>query len=131
MSIATLCSRLDHLQYCKTNTITVCKELALYTQVYNTVTTELSTKEHALQNVTLTRTLLEESSLLSCLVSLSNVLPVDHFPDGFDVLRPHVLVLQVVGVLPDINTKQRDETCIHTSTHTVWRYHCKPLLYLW
>mmetsp|Transcript_14257 Transcript_14257/g.35930 ORF Transcript_14257/g.35930 Transcript_14257/m.35930 type:complete len:255 (-) Transcript_14257:209-973(-) len=44
------------------------------------------------------------------LVSLFDVLPVDDLPDGLDVVWPHVLVLEVVGVLPNIDSQQRHST---------------------
>ena len=39
------------------------------------------------------------SLLLGLGVPLGDVLPVDNLPDGLDVVRPDVLVLQVIGVL--------------------------------
>lgn len=38
--------------------------------------------------------------------SLSDVAPVDHLPDGAEVLGLAVLVLEVVGVLPGVNTHE-------------------------
>src|SRR3954470_22387845 len=38
---------------------------------------------------------------------LGNLGPVDRVPPGLKVLRPQVLILQVVGVLPHIHTQQR------------------------
>ena len=35
---------------------------------------------------------------------------LDHLVDGFDIVRPDVLVLQVVGVLPHVNPEQRDQS---------------------
>lgn len=40
------------------------------------------------------------------LESLLHHLPVDHIPDGTEVLGLAVLVLQVIGMLPSINTQQ-------------------------
>ena len=34
--------------------------------------------------------------------------PVDDAPERFDIVGPHVLVLQVVGVFPDVEHEQRD-----------------------
>lgn len=48
--------------------------------------------------------------LFGSLETLADVLPVDNVPDGLDVVRSHVLVLKVVGMLPNVDTKKRDET---------------------
>lgn len=45
--------------------------------------------------------------LISFLETLGNRAPVDDFPDGAEVLGLAVLVLQVVGMLPGVNTQQR------------------------
>lgn len=42
--------------------------------------------------------------------ALSDSLPVDNLPDGLEVVGADVLVLEVVGVLPDINAQQGDQT---------------------
>lgn len=42
-----------------------------------------------------------------------HVCPVDDVPDGLEVVRPHVLVLQVVCVLPHIDAQQRHEILHH------------------
>lgn len=42
------------------------------------------------------------------LKSLLNSLPVDHIPDSIEVLGLAVLILEIVGMLPSINTKQRN-----------------------
>src|SRR5262245_46730037 len=39
--------------------------------------------------------------------SLGHVVPVDHVPPGIHVIGPLVLVLQVVGVLPDVDAEHR------------------------
>ena len=39
--------------------------------------------------------------------AVSNILPVDHLPDVFQVLGPQIVVLLVVGVLPHINAQNR------------------------
>jgi hypothetical protein len=41
--------------------------------------------------------------------SFSNGGPVDDFPDVLEVIRTNVLVLQVVSVLPNINTQKRGQ----------------------
>ena len=51
--------------------------------------------------------------LLSLLESLADILPVGDIPDGFHVVGTHVLILQVICVLPHIDAKQWHETCIH------------------
>jgi hypothetical protein len=47
--------------------------------------------------------------LLSLGETLGNCLPVDHLPDSLQVLGTSILVLKIVGVLPNINTEKRDE----------------------
>lgn len=47
--------------------------------------------------------------LLLCLESLRDSLPVDDIPDSTEVFGLSVLVLQVVGVLPCVNTEQGDQ----------------------
>src|SRR6202030_500085 len=42
--------------------------------------------------------------------------PVDHVPPGFDIIGPAVLVIQVVGVLPNIDAENR---CITVHERTV------------
>lgn len=41
--------------------------------------------------------------------TLSDSFPVDDLPDVLEIVRTNVLVLQVVGVLPDINTQKRSQ----------------------
>lgn len=48
--------------------------------------------------------------LFGSLETLAHVLPVDNVPDSLNIVRSHIFVLKVVGVLPYINTKKRDET---------------------
>lgn len=48
--------------------------------------------------------------LFGSLETFAHVLPVDNVPDGLHIVRSHVFVLQVVGMLPDVNTKKRNET---------------------
>ena len=43
--------------------------------------------------------------------AVSNSLPVDNLPDGLEVVRADVLILQVVRMLPDINAQQGDQAC--------------------
>lgn len=49
------------------------------------------------------------TELESILVAFGHVLPVNDVPDSLEVVRTHILVLEVVGVLPDINTKDGGE----------------------
>src|SRR3954463_16231971 len=42
-----------------------------------------------------------------CAVALGDLVPVDRVPPRVDVVGPLVLVLQVVGVLPDVHAEQR------------------------
>jgi len=53
-----------------------------------------------------TRTTLSRRS--SLLKPASHSLPVDHVPDGLEVLGLAVLVLEVVGVLPGVDAHERD-----------------------
>lgn len=41
---------------------------------------------------------------------LRDVLPVRHLVDGLHVVRSDVLVLEIVGVLPDVDAEEGDET---------------------
>lgn len=50
-------------------------------------------------------------SLAGGLVAFVDVGPVDDVEEGFDVVGAQVLVLQVVGVLPHVQTKQRHQAC--------------------
>lgn len=49
--------------------------------------------------------------LLGSLETFAHILPVDHVPDGLDIVWPHIFVLEIVGVFPHIDAKERDETC--------------------
>lgn len=42
--------------------------------------------------------------------AVGDSLPVDDVPDGVEVVGADVLVLEVVGVLPDINSQKRDQS---------------------
>ena len=64
-----------------------------------------------------TLTVLSEATLhllhfLCILESLSYIRPVDDIPDSLDIVWTDVLVLQVVGVFPNINTQQGNKTCV-------------------
>lgn len=48
--------------------------------------------------------------LFGSLETLAHVLPVNDIPDSLNVVRPHIFVLQVVGMLPYIDTEEGDET---------------------
>lgn len=48
--------------------------------------------------------------LFGSLETLAHILPVDDIPDSLNIVRPHIFVLKIVGMLPYINTKKRDET---------------------
>ena len=50
------------------------------------------------------------TSLLGLLEARRDVTPVDDIPERFDVIGSHVLVLQIVSVLPHVNTKKRNES---------------------
>lgn len=49
------------------------------------------------------------SRLYSCCEPLAHIVPVHHIPNGLHVIRSHILVLQVVGMLPHIYSKQRNK----------------------
>ena len=57
---------------------------------------------------------------------LVDLLPVDHFEEGLDVFRPAVLVFQVVGMLPHIQTQNR---CF-TLTQGVVLVRCGDIVFL-
>src|SRR5215216_265776 len=40
-------------------------------------------------------------------VALADLLPVDHVPPGLEVVRPAVLVLEIIGVLPHVVAEER------------------------
>lgn len=42
--------------------------------------------------------------------AVGDSLPVDDVPDGVEVVGADVLVLEIVGVLPDINSQKRDQS---------------------
>lgn len=48
--------------------------------------------------------------LFGCLETLAHILPVDDIPDSLNIVRPHIFVLKVVGMLPYIDTEEGDET---------------------
>lgn len=50
-------------------------------------------------------------SLACSLVALVNIGPVDDVEEGLDVVGTQVLVLEVVGVLPHVQTKQGHQAC--------------------
>jgi hypothetical protein len=49
-------------------------------------------------------------ALQSSLVTLLNILPVHNAPNGLEVIGANILVLEIVGVLPDIDTKERNKS---------------------
>ena len=44
-----------------------------------------------------------------CQVSLGNLFPVDDFPNLLHEVWSHVLVVNVVGMLPDVNSQKGDK----------------------
>ena len=42
---------------------------------------------------------------------VAGVVPVDHVPHGLEVVRAHVLVLEVVCVLPHVDAENGNQTC--------------------
>ncbi len=47
---------------------------------------------------------------VAMLVAMSNLIPVDHVPPGGEVVGAAILVLEIVGMLPDIVTHYREHT---------------------
>lgn len=47
---------------------------------------------------------------LGSLETLTDILPVHNIPDGLNIVRSNVLVLEIVRMLPDIYPKQWDQT---------------------
>ena len=50
------------------------------------------------------------SLMLSLCKTLGYRLPINDIPHLLEIISTHILVLQVVGMLPDINDQQRYET---------------------
>lgn len=48
--------------------------------------------------------------LFGSLETFAHILPVDHIPDGLNIVWTHIFVLKIVGVFPYIDAKERDET---------------------
>lgn len=46
----------------------------------------------------------------SC-VSCSYILPVDHIPNGLQIIGPDIFILKVISMLPHVNPQQGDKTC--------------------
>lgn len=51
------------------------------------------------------------SSLASIFITLIHILPVDDIEESLHVISAEVLVLKVVGVLPDIKAEQGNQSC--------------------
>src|SRR4051794_14987108 len=56
----------------------------------------------------------------------ADLAPVHHVPPGRDIVRPPVLVLQIVGVLPDIEAEDR-LLAVHERVVLVRRAHDRQL----
>src|ERR1700683_1701299 len=56
------------------------------------------------------------------LVAVIHFFPVDHVPPGGQILRSAVVVLEIVGVLPDIVAENRDMT-LGDRVVLIWRGH--------
>ena len=50
-------------------------------------------------------------ALLRISKPLCDVFPVGNVPDGLDIVRTNILVLEVVGVLPYVDAEQRNQSC--------------------
>lgn len=48
-------------------------------------------------------------SLLCLGQTLGDILPVDDIPNGIDVVRSQIFVLQIVRMLPNVDSEQRDQ----------------------
>src|SRR6266496_6289351 len=55
-----------------------------------------------------------------CSVVLYDGVPIHHVPPSFKVIGAAVLVLEIVGVLPDVDTEDR-RVAIHQGTVLIWR----------
>ena len=44
--------------------------------------------------------------------AMCNIIPIDNRPYGLEVVRTQILVLQVVGVLPNVNPQERNKTAM-------------------
>ena len=44
-------------------------------------------------------------------VSCSYILPVDHVPNGLQIIGPDIFILKVISMLPHVNPQQGDKTC--------------------
>src|SRR5213078_1407398 len=53
------------------------------------------------------------------LVILRDRVPVHHIPPRFDVIGSPVLVIEIIGVLPNVHTKQRS-IAVHERAVLVW-----------
>lgn len=42
--------------------------------------------------------------------SLSDVLPIGHLINGLDIVRSDILVLEIVGVFPDVNAEEGNQS---------------------
>ena len=51
----------------------------------------------------------ENLLLLSKSKAFANIFPIHDAPYGLEIIRPHILVLEVVSVFPHIHTKDRNE----------------------
>jgi len=49
-------------------------------------------------------------SFAGVLIALVDILPIDDVEEGLDVIGTKVLVLQVVGMFPDIKAKEGNQT---------------------
>src|SRR5262245_3631258 len=56
---------------------------------------------------------LPTSGLLRGREPLTDVIPVDHLEERIDVVGPFVLILQVIGVLPDVDSEDRGTAPVH------------------
>src|SRR5260370_7043180 len=50
---------------------------------------------------------------VSMLVAMGNLIPVDYVPPGGEVVGAAILVLEILGMLPDIVTHYREHTVHH------------------
>mmetsp|Transcript_163786 Transcript_163786/g.314623 ORF Transcript_163786/g.314623 Transcript_163786/m.314623 type:complete len:208 (-) Transcript_163786:464-1087(-) len=50
-------------------------------------------------------------------IVLSNFIPVDDIEESRDILWAAILVLQIVGMLPDVNAHDGDQTCFSGTFH--------------
>lgn len=63
--------------------------------------------------------------LQSVFVSVRDVIPVRNFKYGFDVIRTYVFVLEIVCVLPNVDTEEGNQTWKTKEAESISELHSK------